>query len=109
IDPPVDDVPAALDSSATALGAISPTTLISPPTTVRYRALAWLTGAACLAYLCRNAVGVSESTVREALGLTLEQSGWFMGAFFWTYAIFQIPSAWFSERVGTRVALGIFI
>jgi MFS transporter, ACS family, D-galactonate transporter len=76
---------------------------------VRYRALAWLTGAAGLAYLCRNAVGVPESTIREQLGLTLAQSGWFMGAFFWTYAIFQIPSAWFSERYGTRVALSVFI
>jgi MFS transporter, ACS family, D-galactonate transporter len=76
---------------------------------IRYRALAWLTGAAGLAYLCRNAVGVPESTIREQLGLTLSQSGWFMGAFFWTYAIFQIPSAWFAERYGTRVALSIFI
>jgi len=78
------------------------------PTTVRYRTLGWLTLAAALAYLCRNAVGVAESTIREDLGLTLEQSGWFMGAFFWTYAIFQVPCGWFSERLGTRVALSIF-
>ena len=64
--------------------------------------------AAGLAYLCRNAIGVAESTIREELGLTLEQSGWFMGAFFWTYAIFQVPSGWFSERLGTRIALSIF-
>ena len=77
-------------------------------TTVRYRVLAWLTLAAALSYLCRNAVGVAESTIRGDLGLTVEQSGWFMGAFFWTYAIFQIPCGWFSERVGTRIALTIF-
>lgn len=78
------------------------------PTTIRYRALAWLTTAAALAYLCRNAVGVAESTIREDLGLTLGQSGWFMGAFFWTYALFQVPSGWFSQRCGTRIALTIF-
>ncbi len=50
------------------------------PTTIRYRALSWLSLAAALAYLCRNAVGVAESTIREDLGLTLEESGWFMGA-----------------------------
>jgi ACS family glucarate transporter-like MFS transporter/ACS family D-galactonate transporter-like MFS transporter len=77
-------------------------------TTVRYRVLAWLLVAAGLAYLCRNAIGVMESTIRQGLGLTLEQSGWFMGAFFWTYAIFQVPSGWFSERVGSRIALSIF-
>jgi len=76
---------------------------------IRYRALAWLTGAAGLAYLCRNAVAIPESTIRDELGLTLTQSGWFMGAFFWTYAIFQIPSAWLSQRFGTRATLSIFI
>jgi ACS family glucarate transporter-like MFS transporter/ACS family D-galactonate transporter-like MFS transporter len=76
---------------------------------VRYRALGWLTGAAGLAYLCRNAVGVPESTIRAELGLTLAQSGWFMSVFFWSYAIFQIPSGWFAERFGSRIALSIFI
>ncbi len=78
------------------------------PTTVRYRVLAWLTLAAALSYLCRNAVGVAESTVRSDLGLTLAESGWFMSAFFWTYAIFQVPSGWFSERVGPRIGLSVF-
>jgi MFS transporter, ACS family, D-galactonate transporter len=82
--------------------------LADPPTTVRYRALAWLTLAAGLAYLCRNALGVAESAIRAELGLTLEQSGWFMGAFFWSYAVFQVPSGWFSERYGTRIALCVF-
>jgi len=78
------------------------------PTTVRYQVLAWLTFAAALSYLCRSVVSVAESTVRDELGLTLDQSGWFMGSFFWTYAIFQMPSGWFSERAGTRIALSVF-
>jgi ACS family glucarate transporter-like MFS transporter/ACS family D-galactonate transporter-like MFS transporter len=78
------------------------------PSTIRYRAVAWLGLAASLAYLCRNAVGVTESTIRNELELTLEQSGWFLGAFFWTYAIFQVPSGWFAERVGSRIALSVF-
>jgi MFS transporter, ACS family, D-galactonate transporter len=82
--------------------------MADPSTTVRYRVLAWLTLAAALSYLCRNAISVAESTIRSDLGLTVEQSGWFMGAFFWTYAIFQVPCGWFSERVGTRIALTIF-
>ncbi|GAA4445578.1 MFS transporter [Novipirellula rosea] len=78
------------------------------PTTIRYRTLTWLTLAAAIAYLCRNAVGVAESTVREDLGFTLEQSGWFMGAFFWTYSLFQVPSGWLAERWGTRFTLSLF-
>ncbi|MEZ6058895.1 MAG: MFS transporter [Planctomycetaceae bacterium] len=78
------------------------------PTTVRYRTMAWLTVAAALAYLCRNAVGTAESTIRDALGLTLRQSGWFMGSFFWTYALLQIPGGWFAQRLGTRISLTVF-
>lgn len=78
------------------------------PTTVRYQVIAWLTVAAGLSYLCRSVVSVAESTVRNDLGLTLDQSGWFMGSFFWTYAIFQMPSGWFSERAGTRISLSVF-
>lgn len=77
-------------------------------TTVRYRIVLWLTLAAALSYLCRNAVGVAESSMRADLGLTFEQSGWFMGAFFWTYAFFQIPSGWFSQHYGTRFSLCLF-
>lgn len=79
------------------------------PTAVRYRVLTWLTLAAALAYLCRNAVGVAESTIREDLGLTLKESGWFMGAFFWTYAIFQVPGGWLAHRHGTRFAMTLFV
>jgi len=78
------------------------------PTSIRYRTLAWLTAAAMLAYLCRNAIGVAESTIREDLDLTLTQSGIFMGAFFWTYALFQIPTGWFAQSFGTRLALTVF-
>lgn len=78
------------------------------PTRIRYRTMAWLTLAAALAYLCRNAIGVAESSVRDELHLTLEQSGWFMGAFFWSYALFQVPCGWFAQIYGTRLALTIF-
>jgi MFS transporter, ACS family, D-galactonate transporter len=106
---PVDDIPTTLSSQLASQNRKSPTEHAEHPTTFRYRALAWLTAAAGLAYLCRGAVGVPESTIREELGLTLPQSGWFMGAFFWTYAIFQVPSGWFSERFGSRIALSMFI
>jgi len=78
------------------------------PTWVRYRVLTWLTLAAALSYLCRNAVGVAESTIREDLGLSLKESGWFMGAFFWTYAVFQVPGGWLAHRWGSKIALTIF-
>lgn len=76
---------------------------------LRFYALAWLTTAGALAYFCRNATGVPESTIRHDLGLNIEQSGWLLSAFFWTYALFQVPAGWFAERVGTRIALTISV
>ena len=78
------------------------------PTKVRYAALSWLIFAAALAYLSRNAVGVAESTIRAEFDLTKSQTGWFMGTFFWSYALLQIPAGLFGQRVGTRVSLSIF-
>lgn len=78
------------------------------PTNARYYTIGWLTIAAALAYLCRNAVGVAESTIREEFDLTLQQSGWFMGAFFWTYALFQIPGGALAQHYGTRIILALF-
>ena len=77
-------------------------------TNVRFGAIAWLTMAAALAYLSRNAIGVAESRIRDDLGITLDQSGYVLGAFFWSYAIFQVPAGAFSHRFGTRLALAMF-
>jgi ACS family glucarate transporter-like MFS transporter/ACS family D-galactonate transporter-like MFS transporter len=77
-------------------------------TRVRYAALSWLAVAAGLAYLCRNAVGVVESSLRTDLGLTLKESGWCMSAFFWSYAVLQIPAGSLSARFGTRRTMAMF-
>jgi ACS family glucarate transporter-like MFS transporter/ACS family D-galactonate transporter-like MFS transporter len=108
IDESIDGVPPVLRAPLASQSCERVIEVADRPTMFRYRALTWLTVAAALAYLCRNAIGVAESTIRDELGLSLEQSGWFMGAFFWTYAIFQVPNGWFSERFGTRIALSVF-
>ncbi|HKQ38569.1 MAG TPA: MFS transporter, partial [Verrucomicrobiae bacterium] len=77
-------------------------------TNVRFAVLGWLCAAAAFAYVSRNAIAVAESTVRGELGLTKEQSGWLMSAFFISYAIFQIPGAWLGQRLGARRALAMF-
>lgn len=61
-----------------------------------------------LAYIARNAIAVAESTVREDLALTKEQSGWLMSAFFFSYALCQIPMGQFGKAKGSRRALPLF-
>lgn len=75
------------------------------PTNVRYQVLTWLSVAALLAYFARNCVGVAESTIRSDLELTKAESGWFLAAFFWSYALFQVPAGFLAQRFGTRIVL----
>ena len=74
----------------------------------RYLVLGGLCAAASLAYFVRNGVGPAESTIRADLGLTKEESGLLISAFFWPYALCQIPAAMLAQRLGTRRALSLF-
>jgi len=79
------------------------------PSWVRYLVLGWLCLAATIAYVQRNSIGVAESTIRADLGLSEDDMGIVLGAFFATYAIFQIPSGWLADRWGTRRSLAVFV
>jgi sugar phosphate permease len=78
------------------------------PNRARFIVLAGLCSAAALAYFVRNGVAPAESTIRADLGLTKEQSGMMMSAFFWPYALCQIPAAMLAQRLGARWALAMY-
>ncbi len=75
------------------------------PTLVRFVVLAGLCLAASIAYLCRNSIGVAESTIRAELGLTERAMGWVMSSFFLAYALGQIPMGWIGNLRGSRWAI----
>ena len=87
---------------------MNPSPANAAPTNTRFIVLAGLCAAAALSYVSRNAIAVAESTVRGDLGLTKEQSGWLMSAFFISYSVCQIPGAWVGQRFGARRALPAF-
>src|SRR5262249_53921256 len=87
---------------------LTPRDSAAAPTTVRYVVLAWLCLAATIAYVHRGFLGVAEKTVRGELGLSEKQMGLVLGAFFLTYALFQVPSAQLCQAWGTRRALPVF-
>lgn len=78
------------------------------PTSTRFIVLAGLCSAAALAYFVRNGVAPAESTIRADLGLTKEDSGMMISAFFWPYALCQIPAAMLAQRLGARWALAMY-
>ena len=78
------------------------------PSRARFLVLTGLCTAAALAYFVRNGVAPAESTIRAELGLSKEQSGMMMSAFFWPYALCQVPAAVLARRLGARGALPLF-
>ena len=78
------------------------------PTNVRYVVLFGLCLAAALAYVHRGCLSIVESTARSDLGLSPREMGWAIGAFFWAYALFQIPTGLLVDRWGPRRALTLF-
>jgi MFS transporter, ACS family, D-galactonate transporter len=96
-----------LDSQPISAGGESSLLVEQPPTKARYIVLAWLCAAAMIAYICRNSIGVAESTIRAELGLTKDQSSYMMLAFFLAYALAQIPTGWLGDRFGSRAMLPV--
>jgi MFS family permease len=78
------------------------------PTSVRTWVMVWLCAAAAISYVHRNSIAVAEEAIRIDLGLSKTQMGWVLGAFFWGYAVLQIPSGWLGDRFGSRGPLALF-
>ena len=83
--------------------------LVTKPTHVRIGVAAVLTLMACLLYLDRFAVGIASEYIREDLRMTQTQMSWFLSAFFWSYALSQVPAGWLSDRFGPRRMLTVYI
>lgn len=78
------------------------------PTHARFMVLTLLCLVAAVAYVSRNAISVPAKLIQEELDMSLTQMGWVMSAFFWSYALSQIPSGWVGHVWGTRRALTAF-
>ncbi len=81
---------------------------IGKASSIRYRVLILLTLAAAIAYAVRSAMSVTESTMRRELGLSHTQSALLLSAFFWSYALMQVPAGGYSQRYGTRHTLAMY-
>lgn len=64
---------------------------------------------AVLLYLDRICLSTAIASVEQDLGITREQRDILLGAFFWSYALGQLPAGWLGDRYGARWMLGLFI
>ncbi|MCI1821644.1 MAG: MFS transporter [Megasphaera sp.] len=60
-------------------------------------------------YIDRANLAIAAPHIRLELGLDAATMGLVLSAFFWTYALFQLPSGWFIDKVGVRVSLAFAV
>src|SRR4026207_1138039 len=72
---------------------------------VRRKVLAMTVALAAITYLDRVAIGVTRPYIARDLGLTATQMGYVFSAFYLSYALFEIPTGWWGDKVGTRRVL----
>ena len=56
-------------------------------------------------YVDRGALPTAAHLIQDDLHLSASQLGWLASAFFWTYALVQIPVGWLAERYGAHRVL----
>jgi MFS family permease len=79
------------------------------PTPIRYIILGLTTLVAVMLYVDRFCLGYVAPYIRENLGLTPQQMGFVLDAFFYTYAFGQVPCGWLSDRFGSRLMLTLYL
>jgi len=75
------------------------------PTHVRYKVIAFAVALASVTYLDRACIGTLAPDIMRDLGLSKDQMSWVYSAFALAYALFEIPTAWWADRRGTRNVL----
>jgi sugar phosphate permease len=78
-------------------------------THIRYLVIALATVMSFLLYMDRFCLSFVERYIKDDLGITDTQNDWLLAAFFWSYALTQVPAGWLSDRFGARRMLSLYI
>ena len=76
-----------------------------PPTHARRNVLWLIFFLAVITYFDRLCISAAAPAITKEFGYTASQMGWIFSAFTFAYAIFEIPSGWLGDSLGTRKAL----
>jgi ACS family D-galactonate transporter-like MFS transporter len=62
-----------------------------------------------ISYIDRANLAIAAPAIRSELGIDAAAMGLVLSAFFWTYAVMQLPAGWFIDRVGVRISLAFAV
>ncbi|MCC7419726.1 MAG: MFS transporter [Planctomycetaceae bacterium] len=75
------------------------------PSRTRFRVVGFMLALAAITYLDRACIATLSPDIRRDLGLDKDQMSWIYSAFAIAYAAFEIPTACWADRRGTRLVL----
>lgn len=79
------------------------------PSNTRYFVIAACMLMGIILYVDRYAFGIAQPYIRQELGLSKADFSYAVSAFFWFYAIGQMPAGWLSDKFGPRLLLTSYI
>ena len=62
-----------------------------------------------ITYMDRTIIASAIPAIRTEFGFSLITIGWILASFRWGFTLFQIPGAWFGDKIGPRRALSIIV
>lgn len=65
--------------------------------------------ATAINYIDRANLSVAAPFIQKEFDLSPTTMGWILGAFFWSYASFQMPSGWLVDKLGARLTYAIAV
>lgn len=71
-------------------------------TNVRWKLFVLLLVLVTVNYVDRGSISVALPVIQKEFGLSPELTGLLLSAFFWTYALMQVPVGWLIDRYGPR-------
>jgi MFS transporter, ACS family, glucarate transporter len=80
-------------------------TMSAPASHARYNVIAFGMALAVLSYIDRVSLAQAAPLISADLHLTKTQMGSVFAAFLLAYSLFEVPSAWYGDRVGARRGL----
>jgi sugar phosphate permease len=79
------------------------------PTGIRYLVIVLCMAMSVLLYLDRFALSPATDSILRELHLTKEEFGRTYFAFFFAYALLQVPAGWLTDRLGARGTLTVYV
>jgi ACS family glucarate transporter-like MFS transporter len=77
----------------------------SRATNVRFFALGWFCSLSMITYIDRVCIMQVQDEIKYDLSITEEQFSWVFSAFALAYALFEVPTGWLGDRLGSRKVL----